>query len=48
MKDKDFKKLLKEYKENPKRIIYLYIDGKINLYSKQLKQVINMKNEMEI
>lgn len=46
MKEKEYKRLLKEYE--PKRIIYMYIDGKIDLYAKQLKEVINLKNKEEM
>lgn len=43
MKEKEFKKLLKEYE--PKKIIYLYTTSQINLTSKQLNKVIELKNK---
>lgn len=45
MNTTEFKELLK--KEEPKRIIYLYCTNQINLYSKQLDKVIDLKNERE-
>lgn len=44
MKDKDFKKLMKE--QSVKKIIQMHIDSKINLSSKQLDEVIKIENEI--
>lgn len=43
MKANLFKKLLKT--DNPKHIIYLHCNLKINLTSKQLENVIELKNK---
>lgn len=43
MRVKDFKKLLKN--DTPKHIIYLHTLSKINLTSKQLDEVIALKNK---
>ena len=43
MKDREFKKLLKEH--SAKEIIYMHTDSKINLTSKQLDKVIELKNK---
>lgn len=45
MNTTEFNELLKA--EEPKRIIYLYCTNQIYLYSKQLDEVINLKNEKE-
>ncbi len=45
MKAKNYKKLLKE--KNPKEIIRLYCNNKIFLNSKQLDEIIKLKNEGE-
>lgn len=43
MKKIDFNKLIK--KEDPKRIIRMYCNSSINLTSKQLDEVISLKNK---
>lgn len=44
-KDKEVKKLLKQY--SAKKIIYMHIMREINLTSKQLDMLIEMKNKEE-
>lgn len=44
--DKEFKKLLKRY--SPKKIIYMHTNWKINLTSKQLDKVIELKRNGEM
>lgn len=41
--DKEYKKLLKQY--SPKKIINMYIMGKIDLKSKQIDELIELKNK---
>ena len=43
MNVKEFNKLLKKYE--PKKIIYLYTTSQINLTSKQLSKIIELKNQ---
>lgn len=45
MKDKDFKKLMDEH--SAKKIIQMHIMSEINLTSKQLDKVIELKNKGE-
>lgn len=45
MKKNEFIKILKEYENDPKRIIGKHIHSKINLTSKQLDIVIDLKNK---
>lgn len=45
MKDKQFKHLLKVYKNNLQYLIYLHTIGNIFLNSKQLDQVIKQRGE---
>ena len=42
-KDREVKKLLKQY--SAKKIIYMHTERKINLTSKQLDMLIEMKNK---
>lgn len=44
--EREFKKLLKQY--SPKKIIYMHIERKINLTSKQLDKVIELKRKGEM
>lgn len=44
MNEREFKKLLKA--ESPKKIIYMHTNGNINLTSKQLDKVIELKREL--
>ena len=45
MKANKFNKLMKEYKGNLQRIIYLHCENKIFLTKKQLNQVIQKRGE---
>lgn len=44
--EREFKRILKNYNKDYKKIIYLYIVGKFNLTSKQIDYCIKMKNEV--
>lgn len=41
LNEKGYKKLLKKYE--PKKIIYMHIEGKIDLRAKQIDELIKMK-----
>lgn len=43
MKATEFKKLIET--KDPKKIIYMYIDGKISLNGYQIDKVLKLKNE---
>ena len=43
MRTNEYKKLIKKY--TPKKLIYMHIDSKINLTSRQLDEVIALKNK---
>ena len=45
MKAKQYKSLLKVYKDDLQHLIYLYTIGKIYLTNKQLDQVIKLRGE---
>ena len=48
MKKNDFNKLIKDYKENLKKVIYMHINGNIYLTSRQLNEVIKKRDEMKV
>ena len=47
MKAQEFNKLLKEYKDNLQRIIYLHCENKIYLTNYQLDKVIKMRGDRD-
>lgn len=48
MKKNDFNKLIKDYKENLKKVIYMHINGNIYLTSRQLNEVLKKRDDMKV
>ena len=48
MRKKDFNKLIKDYKDNFKKVIYMHINGDIYLTSRQLNEVLKKRDDMKV